>query len=131
MSTVVDWAVRVLETLGAPGVGLMTAVETILPPVPSEIVLPLAGYTASHGHYGLISAIVWATVGSLVGALTLYGLGARWGRAASAPPWIESHFFTPVMSSGRSSGSVGTAGQRCSSVGSFRASAALSRSRPG
>lgn len=76
----VDWAVRVLETVGAPGVGLMTAVETIFPPVPSEIVLPLAGYTASQGHYGLISAIAWATAGSLVGALTLYGLGARSGR---------------------------------------------------
>ena len=63
----------------APGVGLATALETVFPPVPSEVVLPLAGYTASQGHYGLVAAIIWATVGSLVGAVVLYWLGALWG----------------------------------------------------
>lgn len=79
MGSVLDWVVEVMRTLGAPGVGLATALETVFPPVPSEVVLPLAGYTASLGHYGLVAAIVWATVGSLVGAFVLYWLGALWG----------------------------------------------------
>jgi membrane protein DedA with SNARE-associated domain len=79
MGSVLDWVVEVMRTLGAPGVGLATALETVFPPVPSEVVLPLAGYTASQGHYGLVAAIVWATVGSLVGAFVLYWLGALWG----------------------------------------------------
>ncbi len=79
MGSVLDWVVEVMRTLGAPGVGLATALETVFPPVPSEVVLPLAGYTASQGHYGLVAAILWATAGSLVGAFVLYWLGALWG----------------------------------------------------
>ncbi len=79
VGSVLDWVIEVMRTLGAPGVGLATALETVFPPVPSEIVLPLAGFTASEGHYGLVAAIACATVGSLVGALVLYWLGALWG----------------------------------------------------
>lgn len=79
MDSVLDWVVEVMRTLGAPGVGVATALETVFPPVPSEVVLPLAGYTANLGYYGLGAAILWATVGSLVGALVLYRLGAAWG----------------------------------------------------
>lgn len=79
MDAVLDWVVLVMRTLGSPGVGVATALETVFPPVPSELVLPLAGYTASQGHYGLVPAIAWATAGSLLGALVLYWLGAAWG----------------------------------------------------
>ena len=79
MDAVLDWVVLVMRTVGAPGVGLATALETVFPPVPSELVLPLAGYTASQGHYGLVPAIVWATAGSVLGALVLYWLGVAWG----------------------------------------------------
>lgn len=68
-----------MGAVGAPGVALAIAIESIFPPIPSEIVLPLAGFTASQGHYTLAEAIIWATVGSLVGALVLYGLGALVG----------------------------------------------------
>jgi membrane protein DedA with SNARE-associated domain len=79
VEAVLDWLVLVMRTIGSPGVGLATALETVFPPVPSELVLPLAGFTASEGHYSLFAAIAWATVGSLVGALVLYWLGAAWG----------------------------------------------------
>lgn len=79
VGSVLDWVVEVMRTLGAPGVGLATLLETVFPPVPSEVVLPLAGFTASEGHYGLVAAIGWATAGSLGGALLLYWLGALWG----------------------------------------------------
>jgi len=79
MSTVLDWVVALMRTIGAPGVGVATALETVFPPVPSEVVLPLAGFTASQGHYGVVAAVVWATAGSLLGALVLYYLGVAWG----------------------------------------------------
>lgn len=79
MEAVLDWVVLVMRTVGSPGVGLATAVETVFPPLPSELVLPLAGYTAHQGHYSLVAAITWATAGSLAGALVLYWLGAAWG----------------------------------------------------
>ena len=79
MTAVLDWIVSVMRTIGAPGVGVATALETVFPPVPSEVVLPLAGFTASQGHYRVVSAVVWATAGSLVGALVLYYAGAAWG----------------------------------------------------
>lgn len=75
----VDWLIDLMRTIGAPGVGVATALETVFPPIPSEAVLPLAGYTAGQGHYGVVAAVVWATVGSLVGALVLYWAGAAWG----------------------------------------------------
>lgn len=79
MQALMDWLIMVMATIGAPGVGLATALETVFP-VPSEVVLPLAGLTAQQGHYGLVPAIVWATVGSLLGGLLLYYLGAAWGQ---------------------------------------------------
>jgi len=79
VEAVLDWVVLVMRTVGSPGVGLATALETVFPPVPSELVLPLAGYTASQGYYSVSAAIAWATAGSLAGALVLYWLGAAWG----------------------------------------------------
>jgi membrane protein DedA with SNARE-associated domain len=73
------WAVDVMEAIGAPGVGLVIAAENLFPPIPSEIVLPLAGFTASRGDFTLAEALLWSTAGSLVGAFILYGSGALLG----------------------------------------------------
>ncbi len=80
LEVVTDWAVRLMETLGGPGAGLAVALENIFPPLPSELILPLAGFTASRGQLGLVEAIVWTTIGSLVGALGLYAAGRALGR---------------------------------------------------
>jgi membrane protein DedA with SNARE-associated domain len=77
---VAGWAIELMERLGAPGAGLAVALENLFPPLPSEVILPLAGFAASRGDLGLISAIVFTTVGSVVGALALYGVGAVLGR---------------------------------------------------
>lgn len=69
-----------METLGAPGAGLAIALENLFPPLPSEVILPLAGFTASKGNMGLFDAVLWTTLGSVVGALALYGVGALLGR---------------------------------------------------
>ena len=97
-----------METLGAPGAGLAVAMESVFPPIPSEIVLPLAGFTASRGTLDLAAVLVWTTIGSLAGAVALYWLGRRVGvdrlrRAADRMPltsgddvvrtdeWFERH----------------------------------------
>ena len=69
----------VMEALGEVGVGVLVAAENLFPPVPSEVVLPLAGFLASQGRLSLLLTIVAATVGSVIGALALYELGARVG----------------------------------------------------
>ncbi|MFC7642452.1 DedA family protein [Streptosporangium lutulentum] len=69
-----------METLGAPGAGLAIALENLFPPLPSEVILPLAGFTASKGSMSLFDAVLWTTLGSVIGALALYGLGALLGR---------------------------------------------------
>ncbi|MFE6964853.1 DedA family protein [Agromyces sp. NPDC057679] len=69
-----------MEWLGAPGAGLAIAAENLFPPLPSELILPMAGFTASRGSFGLVEVLLWTTLGSVVGALALYGLGAWLGR---------------------------------------------------
>ena len=77
---VAGWAIELMERLGAPGAGLAVALENLFPPLPSEVILPLAGFAASRGDLGLLSAILFTTLGSIVGALALYGVGAGLGR---------------------------------------------------
>ena len=80
LNAIATWAVSLMETLGAPGAGLAIALENLFPPLPSEVILPLAGFTASRGSFTLMEALVWTTLGSVVGAVMLYGLGAWLGR---------------------------------------------------
>ena len=80
LGVVTDWLVGLMETLGAPGAGLAVAIENLFPPIPSEVILPLAGFAASRGDIDLVAAIVFTTLGSLIGALALYGIGAWLGR---------------------------------------------------
>lgn len=75
-----DWVTHVMEALGEPGAGLLIALENLFPPLPSEIILPLAGFTASQGNMSLMWAIIWTTLGSVVGAVVLYYVGALLGR---------------------------------------------------
>lgn len=77
IGTITTWLVDLMESIGGIGVMLAIALESIFPPIPSEIILPLAGFTASRGTMSLAAAIVWATAGSLIGALALYGV-SRW-----------------------------------------------------
>ena len=71
-----EWVVDVVERLGAIGVGLLIFLENVLPPIPSEVILPFAGFTAEQGKLNAVAAWVAATIGSLAGALVLYAIGA-------------------------------------------------------
>ena len=71
----------VMTALGEVGVGLLVALENVFPPIPSEVVLPLAGFLAAQGLMDLLLVVVAATAGSVAGALLLYEVGRRVGRA--------------------------------------------------
>lgn len=73
------WAVGVMESLGGLGAGLIVGLENLFPPVPSEFILPLAGFSASQGVFSLTAALLWTTGGSVVGAVIVYLLGMRLG----------------------------------------------------
>jgi membrane protein DedA with SNARE-associated domain len=87
-----DWVVDVVDRIGEVGVGVLITLENLFPPIPSEVILPLAGYRAEEGALNL--ALVWvaATVGALVGALCLYALGALVGyerlHVLAGRPWF-------------------------------------------
>jgi len=94
LEPIVQAVVSLVGALGAPGVGIAVAAENLFPPIPSEVILPSAGFAAASGSMGLVSAIVWAMIGSVVGALALYALGAWFGRArfyslASKIPFVK------------------------------------------
>jgi len=81
LTGIAGWAVDVMNTLGGMGAAALIALENLFPPLPSEVILPLAGFTAGSGTgFSLLSAILWCTAGSVIGAWLLYGLGAWLGR---------------------------------------------------
>ena len=73
----------VVAALGEVGVGLLTLVENVFPPIPSEVILPLSGYLVNRGRLDVVGVLIAATAGSLLGALLLYSLGARLGEDRS------------------------------------------------
>ncbi len=77
---IVGYVTDLVERLGGPGAGLAVALENLFPPIPSEVILPLAGFVAAQGRMSLVGAIFWTTLGSVVGALALYLIGAALGR---------------------------------------------------
>ncbi len=83
LSGLVGIAARVIDALGEIGVGVLTLVETIFPPIPSEVILPLAGFLANRGDLELWLVVVLSTVGSYLGAIVLYWLGAKLGEERS------------------------------------------------
>jgi membrane protein DedA with SNARE-associated domain len=76
----IGWVLSLIETMGEVGVGLAVLIENFFPPIPSEAVLPAAGFLAYAGRMSFWWALVAATLGSVIGALVWYGLGAALGR---------------------------------------------------
>lgn len=98
LTGLVGVAARAIEQLGEWGVGAFTLAETVLPPIPSEVILPLAGYLAKQGSLNLVLIFVTSTLGAYLGALFLYWLGARLGlersiRGLSKLPLVDRDDF--------------------------------------
>lgn len=70
-----DWIVDFVRELGAVGIGLLMFAENVFPPIPSEIIMPLAGYLSTRGELGFWPAVLAGSVGSLAGASVWYWIG--------------------------------------------------------
>lgn len=70
-----DWVVDVVRQLGPVGVGLLTLLENVVPPIPSELIMPLAGYLASQDQISFAAAVAAGSLGSLAGAILWYAIG--------------------------------------------------------
>ncbi|KTR81186.1 DedA family protein [Leucobacter chromiiresistens] len=76
----VGWILTLMERIGELGVGLAVFLETFIPPIPSEALLPGAGFLAYEGRLNFWLAWLMATLGALVGAWVWYAIGAAFGR---------------------------------------------------
>jgi membrane protein DedA with SNARE-associated domain len=72
---VVDWITDFIDSIGLVGVAVLVALENVFPPIPSEVILLLAGYNVELGRFGFVGAVIAATIGSIIGAYFLYGVG--------------------------------------------------------
>lgn len=63
-----DWVISTVERLGVVGVGVLMFLENTFPPIPSELVMPLAGFAAARGVVNFWPAMLAGTLGSLAGA---------------------------------------------------------------
>ncbi|MBF4562002.1 DedA family protein [Microbacterium sp. VKM Ac-2870] len=79
LTALVDAVVGLMNLIGAPGAGLAIALENLFPPLPSEVILPMAGLAAARGSFTLVEALAWTTAGSVAGAFALYAVGAWLG----------------------------------------------------
>jgi membrane protein DedA with SNARE-associated domain len=77
--SVAAWITRIVETGGYPGIAFHTLHEKLFPPIPSELIQPVAGFLVSSGRLSFVWVVASSTVGSVLGALALYGLGAWFG----------------------------------------------------
>jgi membrane protein DedA with SNARE-associated domain len=75
-----DLIVRMLAETGYLGVALLMFLENVFPPIPSELIMPFAGFTAASGRLGIVGVILAGTLGSLAGAYVWYGLAFRFGK---------------------------------------------------
>jgi membrane protein DedA with SNARE-associated domain len=75
-----DWITETFTDLGYLGVALAMLLENILPPIPSEAILPAAGMAARRGSLSVVGVILAASAGSLAGAILWYYIGRRIGK---------------------------------------------------
>ena len=117
LSSLATWVQDVIEQLGYLGVALLVVLENVFPPIPSEIVLPFAGFVAQQGSESVVWMILAATVGSVIGALIMYWIAAiigderlhaftrRFGKwvqireadLTRAEEWFDRHAMSAVL----------------------------------
>jgi membrane protein DedA with SNARE-associated domain len=69
------WLEQVIITLGYTGIVIVMFLESLFPPIPTELLMPFAGLMVNQGHFSFSGVLLAGTAGSLLGALTLYYLG--------------------------------------------------------
>jgi membrane protein DedA with SNARE-associated domain len=86
----VDWIQNLMDTLGYPGIVLLMVLENVFPPIPSELILPSAGFAASRGDLSFVGVVLAGTLGSVVGTLPLYFIGRVFSEERVVA-WADKH----------------------------------------
>lgn len=106
-----DWVLSVIESWGYPGIFALMLFENLFPPIPSEVIMPLAGYLVADGQLSLVPTLIagtlgsvigtgfWFVVGAMIGAARLKRWASRFGRAMTLAPadidgaqrWFDRH----------------------------------------
>jgi membrane protein DedA with SNARE-associated domain len=106
-----DWITRTIAELGVWGIAFLMFAENIFPPIPSELIMPLAGFTAAQGKLPWLGVLLAGLLGTLLGVLPWYYAGrilgterlkawaGRWGKYACIRPadidkadaWFDKH----------------------------------------
>ena len=71
--------INTINSFGYIGIAFLMALENVFPPIPSELIMPLAGFTASQGKLEFLPVVIAGTIGSVLGASPWYFLGRYWG----------------------------------------------------
>lgn len=69
------WIEEIIQTIGYPGIGFMMFAENVFPPIPSELIMPFAGFLVGRGEFNFVGVLIAGVVGSVLGALILYYIG--------------------------------------------------------
>ncbi len=81
LDSFIQWLLDLFRGMGYPGIVILMAVESSILPLPSELVMPPAGYLAAKGEMSFVVAVACGMLGSILGALANYGLAHWLGRA--------------------------------------------------
>lgn len=112
MHEAIQWLVTTIGTMGYPGIFILMAMESSVIPVPSELVMPPAGYLAHQGEMNIWVAILMGTVGSLVGAYANYFAAHYLGRPLILKygkyVWITEEKFAKVETFFHKHGEIST-----------------------
>jgi membrane protein DedA with SNARE-associated domain len=85
-----EWIINLIERMGYLGIALLMFLENLFPPIPSELIMPLSGFTASRGNLNIAGVILAGTVGSVAGALFWFYVG-RWVGDDRLKRWADRH----------------------------------------
>jgi membrane protein DedA with SNARE-associated domain len=85
-----DWTIGLIEQSGYAGIAFLMLLENLFPPIPSELIMPMAGYMAGKGQLSLIGVILAGSAGSVLGALFWYYVG-RWVGLRRLKRWAGVH----------------------------------------
>ena len=75
MSSITSRINEIMQQLGYVGIAFLMFLDTIFPPIPSELIMPSAGFTASQGDLNIVAVIIAGSCGSILAAVILYWIG--------------------------------------------------------
>ena len=84
------WVIQIMEQLGYFGIALLMFLDNIFPPIPSELIMPSAGYAASQGQLLFIGVVIAGCIGSISAACCLYWVGYRFQQQRIFA-WVERY----------------------------------------